>query len=78
MANTTIEKNEEKASVLSAPLNIYIIRYKRGNGAVKELNFTAKDDEVAKEKANKFCKKHGMHLVYVKHFLCDLESEPKL
>ena len=75
MPQDEVIKKESSSATKNA---IYIVRFKKGTGAVKELNFLAESDEQAKEKALKFCSKHSYHHIYTKPFLTDLESEGTL
>lgn len=66
MQETSIEKQIiEKA---------YIVRFRKGNGAVNQLNFLAKNDEDAKKKSEKFCSSHQFRHIYTKPFFTDLEG----
>lgn len=76
----TIEKidevkvNETPKTESTNDLKIYIVRFRKGAGAVVNLNFGAINDEEAAKKAKAFCLKHRFHHIYTKPFLTDLES----
>lgn len=80
-----MSENKEKIKIESIEpveslqnCNIYIVKFRKGAGAVVELYYRAKNDDDAKERGKKFCTKHNFSLVFVKPFLTDLNEWPTL
>jgi hypothetical protein len=75
MAIEIIDEKSTKESVAkSNPTEPYVLRFKKGSGAVVTIYFQANDDDDAKKRSLAFCRKHQFRHVYTKRFFSDLET----